>query len=285
MDDSKNRQTAIWIAAAVSAPLAHFSGSGWLTAAAAWVLTLPLVLLPGNGWRELGRTASWLEFVWLAVVAGVLIRSSGAYWPSTGSWVIPLTLLTLAACTRLAAAPRAGAVVALMLAVLYFPVAVTGAAKLEWEWLKPRFDMPQAELLVALLMPALAGVWSARGDEWRSGLTALGFGLLTQGLVFVRVESPFYQVARTLPRLESVITVAMTLGWYAMAQFLLGTAAKLAENAGMEEWKASLIAALLAAASIMLDPGFLLLPITLTMWVLMPFLHRKRNVEKSENNA
>lgn len=281
MNEVKQRQIGIWTAAAVSAPLAHNSGCGWLAAAVAAVLLLPLAGLAGDGWEKLGKWTARLEFLWLSVMTGVLLRDSGAYWESTGSWLVPLVILVLAAQTQPGAAPRAGAVVGLILVVMYLPVAVSGAVHVRWEWLKPGWELPQPELLAALLLPALAGAAYRPGTGTAVGTQAVGFAALTQGLVYVWVETPFFEVARTIPRLEAVCTVAVTLGWYAMASFLLSTAAKLTGKEKIGKW----MGALIAAVSMELPVGFLMVPVTIIMWVLIPFLHRKRNVEIRENNA
>ena len=108
----KNKQNTVWLLAALAAPLAHFSGSGWLNAVLAAFIVLPLSLMPKD-WSELNKPLAIIQIGWLGAVAGSLLAASSAYWPSDNHWAVPLTILALAAWTGTAAAPRIGAVIAL----------------------------------------------------------------------------------------------------------------------------------------------------------------------------
>ena len=123
----KPKQHTLWLLAAMSAPLAHFSGSGWLMTALAASAVLPLTLLP-KAWEGMTKPLLLLQLLWLGAVAGALLSGSPAYWPSDNDLAVPLTILVLAALTGAPAAPRIGALLALCMALLTIPAAVSGVA-------------------------------------------------------------------------------------------------------------------------------------------------------------
>ena len=126
----KTKQNTIWLLAALSAPLAHFSGSGWLTAALAALAVLPLTFLPKD-WSRMGKPLATIQIAWLSAVVGTLLSGSSAYWPSDNHWAVPLTILTLAAWTGTASAHRIGAVVGFCMALLAIPVLVFAVVRLK----------------------------------------------------------------------------------------------------------------------------------------------------------
>lgn len=274
------KQHTLWLLAALSAPIAHFSGTGWLTAALTAAAILPLSLLPRN-W-SLPRPIAILQILWLGVVAGLLLLGSAAYWPSDNTLVVPLTILTLAVFTNSGAAPRIGAVLALCMALLAIPVAVSAASRIEPEWLSPRMGKWSPGLALALLLPTLP----AAGDQKRripyATLNTIALTALTQGILSPRVAAkipdPFYQTARTLSHLEPAVAAGLTLGWYALTCFLLQNAAAIATSSAIKPKHAATLAATAAAIVILIPQqpnGTLVTAITALLWLIAP-LPRKR---------
>ena len=95
MHHNSSKQHTLWLLAALTAPLAHFSGCGWLTAAVTAAAILPLTLIP-KSWEGMSKLLALAELLWLGAAAGILLQNSAVYWPSDNDWVVPLTLLTLA---------------------------------------------------------------------------------------------------------------------------------------------------------------------------------------------
>ena len=77
----KTKQHTLWLLAALAAPIAHYSGSGWLMSAAAALSVLPLTRIP-KSWEGLTRGMAFGQILWLGVVAGFLLPGSAACWPS-----------------------------------------------------------------------------------------------------------------------------------------------------------------------------------------------------------
>lgn len=274
------KQHTLWLLAALSAPIAHLSGSGWLTAAITALLIFPLSLIP-RSWEDIPKPLGYLEVIWLGIVAGLLLPGSAANWPSDNTYVVPLTLLTLAILTNAAAAPRIGAVLALCMALLAIPVAITAAKHIEPEWLSPQPGKWSPGLTLVLLLPTLP----AAGDQKRripcAALLAIAITALTQGVLSPRVAAavpdPFYQTARTLGHLEPVTAAALTLGWYALTSFLLQNASIIAKSSDIDPKIANTLASATAATTILLpsQPNTTLITtITALLWLFLPLLHK-----------
>lgn len=282
------KQHTLWLLAALAAPAAQFSGCGWLTAAVTALVVLPLTLLP-SCWDGMSKPLAVLQILWLGLTAGTLLKHSAACWPSDNDLVVPLTLLALAACTGAAAAPRIGAVLALCMALLALPVAVSGAARVEPMWLKPTWNPWPAGLALTLLLPALPAAGETqkgRGALYGAVVTlclaALVQGVLSPG-VAASQQDPFYQTARTLGHLEPVVAAGLSLGWYAMTAYLLHSAACVAKMSGMRAELASVLAVGTAAVFVIFSqkPNVQFVPVvSAVLWVLIPFLRKMNGFEK-----
>ena len=284
----KTKQRTLWLLAAMAAPLAHFSGTGWMATLLASAAILPLSLLP-KSWETTSKSMALVRILWLGAVAGILLRGSGAYWPSKNEVVVPLTLLALAAVTNSSAAPRIGAVLALVMGLLAIPLAVSGAARIEPGWLKPFPGSWSWGLALTLLLPNLPAAKSGTvGGTACVGLVAVLLSALVQGTIGANVAAavpdPFYQTARTLGYLEPVAAAAVTLGWYAVAVYHLESAKIIAAESEMGRIWATVLVTGTAAAMVL----FKVQPKTpfwslfgLFLWVLCPFLTKMKKVEKT----
>ena len=289
----QSKQHTLWLLAAVSAPLAHFSCCGWLTALAAAVVILPLTLIP-KSWEGMPRALALIQICWLGAVAGLLIQNSAAYWPSDQAWVVPITLLILAAATSGRSAPRVGALLAFCIGLLALPLAISGAAHVEPQWLEWRTAPWSAALMVVLLLPALPAAGEGaklRQSIWVSFLAVFP-ALLVQGTISAEVAAalpdPFYQTARTLGYLEPVAAVGMTLGWYAMAVYLLHSASMIAARGEIGSKTASVlpVGTALAVLLVKWQPSVQICTVlSVLLWVLIPFLIKIKKSKKCEKRC
>jgi len=289
MPHNTTKQHTLWLLAAIAAPAAHFSGSGWLTAAITALAVLPLTLLPKN-WRIITKPLALLQIMWLGMVAGTLLPHSAAYWPSDNDLVVPLTLLTLAAFTNTHAAPGVGAVLAFCMALLAIPAAVSGASHIEPNWLRPEITPWPVGLSLALLLPNLPSAGENQKGKRLLGAAAVTIvlSLLVQGVTSTTVAAslpdPFYQTARALGHLEPVIAAGLTLGWYALAGWLFHSAAYIAQKAGLRE-KLSYVLLWGTATAFLLfgqQPNMQFVTVlSLFWWVITPFFLNLKKLEKS----
>lgn len=284
MNDPK--QHTLWLLAAIAAPIAHFSGSGWLTASLTAAAILPLTLIPRN-W-SFPKSVAVLEILWLGTVAGLMLPGSAAYWPSGNTAIVPMVILFLAAITDPCAAPRIGAVLALCMALLGIPILVSAASRIEPDWLAPIVKPWSAGQALSLLLAALPAAGQGRQGKRLAGMAVLSILLsaLVQGVTgSINVDAPFYQTARTLGHMEPVAAAAMTLGWYAMAAFLLQSAKEISGESGISQKWASVL--VLGTSTLLVffsqqPNAWFVTGITLFLWVIAPFLTKIKNFEKSE---
>ena len=277
----QSKQSSLWLLAALAAPIAHFSGCGWLTALVTAAAILPLTLLKRD-WT-FPRPIALVQILWLGIVTGALLPASAACWPSDNAVAVPITLLTLAALTRAAHAPRIGAVLAFAMGFLALPVALSGAANLKSQWLRPSALTFDPILILVLLLPALPG------GEPKKGRGIIGVALMTlllsalvQGAlsadVALRLPDPEYQTARTLGYLEPVAAAALTMGWYAMTSRLFFSAAEIARKSQMGERLPYVLlwgtAATMVAFQWQLSATFLM-GLSTVLWCFEPFFPKK----------
>ena len=250
---------------------------------------LPLALVP-KSWSDLSRPMAFLQILWLGLVAGLLLPDSAACWPSDQDQAVPLTLLTLAALTKPNRTARVGAVLAFCMALLAIPLAVSGAAKLEFRWLDPEL-MPWPILLtLVLLLPNLPSAGEGEGTKGMIGTAFLTLTLaaLIQGSISLKVastsESPIYETARTLGHLEPVTAAALTLGWYALASFLFDSAARIAWEGDIKGEVAYVLLWCTAAGFVLfgLQPNaWFVTVLSLFLWVITPFFQKMKKLENS----
>ena len=283
----QNKQHRYWLLAALSAPLAHFSGSGWLTAALAALTVLPLTLLPRD-WSHMGKPLATIQIAWLGAVAGALLSQSAAYWPSDNHWAVPLTILALAAWTGIASAPRIGAVIAFCVALLVIPIATSAATHIELQWLAPTIGEWPWGMTLALLLPNLPAGEVGGKNNLYSGALAMILSALVQGTISSKVAglvvAPFYETARTLGYLEPIVASAITLGWYAMTVHILQSARMIAQKSNIDGVWATVLAIGTATIFVMAKrqlhtPFWAVL--SAFLWVLNPFLTKIKKVEKT----
>ena len=284
----KSKQNTVWLLAALFAPLAHYSGSGWLTAALTAAAVLPLTLIRKD-WDNMGKPMGVIQLLWLGAVAGAMLTESAAYWPSDNTLAVPLTILALAAWTSSAAAPRTGAVAAFCIFLLVIPALPSAAARVEPGWLKPTIGPWSWGLTLVLLLPNLPTGEKGRGKELvYEGTMALILSAIAQGTispgVAATVPDPFFQTARTLGHLEPVLSAAITLGWYALAIYILQSARHIARECKIGRiWAGVLVLCTAAGAVILkwqLQAPFLSV-LSAFLWVLTPFLTKNKKVKNS----
>ena len=250
-DHVNRRQLGAWLFAGLSAPLAQFGGGmTWQMVALVAAICLTSCWFLSRTDVELGRWLCAVQYVWL-----IFVLASVGRW-ITGSWsggnvypVVPLVLLALAAVSTHRGsgnAARAGSVVFWLIGLIYSAVVAAGAGKVEPTELIGLDRKLDLRLVVILLVPALTACLP--GNERKVPVSALtGIGvfavllsiLITGALsvpVALREDAPLFEwveglsLAGTLQRFEALVSVALTMGWFALVSFLLCVAGQLADS-------------------------------------------------------
>ena len=281
------KQSNLWLLAAIAAPAAHFSGSGWLTALITAAAILPLSLLKRD-WA-FPKPIALLQILWLGIVAGALLPAGAACWPSDNALAVPLTLLTLAALTRAAHAPRIGAVLAFAMGLLALPIAISGAVHLKLRWLSETPLTFNPMLALVLLLPALPTGETGRGRGIVGvGILGIALSVLIQGVlsyhIAVSLPDPEYQAARTLGYLEPVAAAALTLGWYAVTTLLFSAAAEIGQNSQMGQRLPYVLLWGTAVTAVALKwqlPAPFLMVLSTVLWCFAPIFQKLKKVKNS----
>ena len=283
----KGKQHTLWLLAALAAPIAHDSGSGWLMSGLATLAVLPLTRIP-KSWEGLTRGMAFAQILWLGLVAGLLLPGSAACWPSEQDRAVPLTLLTLAARTKPNRTARVGAVLAFCMALLAIPLAVSGASGVELCWLGPELMPWPVGLTLVLLLPNLPSAGEGTRGIFGTAFLTLALSALVQGSISLRVASasgsPIYETARTLGHLEPVTAAALTLGWYALASLILDSAARIAGEGDIRMEVAYVLVWCTAAVFVLfgLQPNaWFVTVLSLFWWVITPFFQKMKKLENS----
>ncbi|MBR2047042.1 MAG: hypothetical protein IJ960_00430 [Oscillospiraceae bacterium] len=274
---SPKQNTNLWITAACAAPLAHWAGIGWLATALAAAAAVPLCWLPGSVEHQ-GKPLGIAQWLWTAAVLGSLVPAAGNYWTGGGK-AVGLILLTLAALAgRTAQRERSGNTLFWLLAPVGGLILLLAAGKLEWIWLEPQAGKWPGELLCILLVPALTGKEKKGTQGILAGLTAIGAAILIQGTLghqtAAAASAPLYETGKALgPGGEILVSVGMTLSWYALASLLFGKAMEFLREAGIPSGWAAAVTWAMSGAMVLLElkiPGTVLAAGSLILWVILP---------------
>ncbi len=237
-------QTGQWMCLAVI-PALHFAGSGYAAAGIA-LGALALTRLGEDGWEHLSRTGAAVQWIWMGLVLAALLPGAGAYWPGEkAELAVAVTLVILAGLAAHPAwAARAGSTLFWVELLALAAIGLGAAGIVEWERMKPEWNLPRGELVVMLLVPALSGLWAKKADDRSRGIIAgvlLAAAVGIQGILGEGVRSataaPMYELGRRMenPGFEILIAVAMTLGWYGLCSMLIQGMTEMAKRMGIGE--------------------------------------------------
>lgn len=310
----KSRQLGAWLLTALTAPLAQFAGGmAWQTVAIIAAICLGVSWLAGRGGALPYKWLCVVQLCWLVLVVSEMCR-----W-ITGSWysgdvypAVPLILLGLGAASAWKGteqAARVGSTVFCLLALIYGTVLAAGVSRVELSELVEMERKIDPRLIVILLIPAL--VVHNSGMKGKLPLWApagiLGFavviaGMITGGLslkVAVTEEMPLYNwvrglsIAGTLQRFEAVVSVALTMGWFALLSYMLSAAGNLAECARTGSYRNGVWWTAAASAAVMFVNAQLSATVlaagSAVLWVVVPIsmsvLKRNKKSKNYKNNA
>lgn len=297
------KQLWAWLAVAMSAPLAHFSGGSWLALLVLGAICYGVVALVPNGVEVIldSRILCAMELIWIMLFLSQLMPLSAAYWPGEKSELaVPVVLLALGAYSCSNRPPRVAGVLFWGIVIMYVPVLIAGVKDVEPRWLLPDSMGISAWMVPVLLLPCMGRMVSDnRSSGWYTGMVSFGLilWLLTAGTlsptVASGVDAPFREVSRSLTigaasRFESLIAVAVTFGWFCLGSFLIHGGKEFCEGLGLSGKTAPwLIAA--GAYGVQLVgvkiPGKAGAAIAVLLWVIVPIVARKISLKKIEKSA
>lgn len=283
------KQMVLWMASAMSAPLAIYTGkTSW-----EWTLVTGVVCIGASlvvlryGSSDFGKLLRMGQLILLSIVAGIFSREISACWGEE-SVSMPLVLLVLAALSAGNGAQNAGRVcccAAWVTAIIYALVLGIGVKNIEWIRLT-EMGYCHEMLILAFLVPA---VWLLLPAQRSKGVFLVGmiiFGAVVSILCFgtlsargvVDAQLPIYQYSKSLTmlgiaeRFEAAASVALTLGLFCTLSLLLSAAEEMVKHGAV-------IGAVIAAINVPISTEIVTI-LAGFAWIILPMIISANKVKK-----
>ena len=305
-----------WLIVGMSAPFAYLAGrQSWLallTAGMVGAAVLWLVLRRPVHNMLAHPVLCFLEYGFLAVACWATANWSCLVWPSgQGFPVVPMTLLALAVASAFRGANRASKSIGVLfwlIIILYSILLGLGAQNIRLQNLTPVWETPAPMTWFVLLLPCV--IQFIPGNQTKRSKTLLPLVCLFATLLGIWVEGnlpmdvarttpwPFYEAGESIHlrgvanRLESLMSVGATFGFYGLYSLMISAGGHLSENIkrGYGKWGAALMGTA-AGAGVLLRfeiPYFVLAVGAFVLWGVVPLLvsfFSEKKAEKEQNNA
>ena len=288
-----------WLIVAMSAPIAFLAGKdGWLSVLVVAVCGLLLSLAVFSCVIPKGKVFCIMEFCFLVAATAAVSGWSASIWPTGRAFpAVPLTLIALGAAASWNGACRASkgmGVLFWMTIIVYGTLLAFGVRNVQLSYLAPRGEYISPLSWFVFLLPCVASLLPRKEGRIRGHLLAIAamgiviavwtVGNLSQP-VAQTVDWPFYEAGESVRlfgianRLESLISVGATIGFYSLYSLLFGAAGHLAEMVKNGWGKGGiLLAAALSGCSVLLRveiPLNVLAVGAFVFWFAVPILRSK----------
>lgn len=289
----------LWTGTAMVILLAHFSGGAWISL---FLLVAGIFVL---GTRMPENTQQLLEKKWFCVLqlAGfyLLISQclplSAQYWPGEkAELVVPGVLLALGIYGCGKRPERVAGVLLWAILLLGVPILLAGIKDVRLEWIIPaKMEMSLWAIPAVLLPFAVEMAMSARQSTKRGligGVIGVGIWVLVAGILSFPIaqsaDTPFRMMAQNLSigpnsRFESVVSAAMTLGWYCVVTLVLTCANRYWKGLGVKENKSRLLHALILYALLLTNVTIaapFIVAYIVVAWLIVPFIVLRKSSKK-----
>lgn len=298
-----NKCIQAWISVTVLVLLAHFASSGWPLLMVLTVSSFCIMKLIPEHFEKIqsSRIFCVLQLVGMYLLISQLIPFSAQYWPGKGAeTVVPATLLFLGIYGSKKRPERVAGILFWIVLLLAVPIILSAVKDVRTEWMKARQYRITPWVIPVLLLPV--GVYWATGEEinekWnrRTWIAGDVIWIMTTGIlpkaVMQTERATLHEVGRSLTfgqytRLESVISLIATLGWYSFISLMLYCAERIWRRLGRSKkiaWKHAIILLTLCVIRVKVLPAFMVLYIVFT-WVIYPFFGLEKISKKREKNT
>ncbi len=248
--------------------------------------------------------SAWLfvvQWFWLSLVLAEFLRWTAYCWPDhENSYGVPLILLALGAWLAGKGKEqnvRAGSAIFWMVLLLFSAILLSGIKDIRPENLDPGWKWKDANLVTVMLIPAMGISLKdtvAGGKRWiwlYGGLTAAVVTGVLGYSAAMEADCGFYELSRSIrllgiaDRFESLVAAGMTLGYFVLIAYLLGTCGEGAERMKPGKgpwgvWSNAGLTALWFLWGFRLPDAVLAMGSILT-WVVLPVLNCiQRNLQK-----
>ena len=287
-------QWSVWIITAMLGPVVFCANGDWygsILAGAVFSFLGWLVCRVGRHWS--GPVYCVVQILWLCTVLSQLLLGSAQCWPTAQNPtpIIPITILILACIAGLKGAECAANGIGVLFWVaagLLATVILSGIGDMELSFIAPERQQPNYDLMRILLLPASAALLKREKSPIlpfaATALMAVGVSLWIAGLLSAGIAGnlnwPFYEAAKSVRlldiarRFEALVSVGVTVGYYALFSLLLCEVGALGSEIGIRKGAvilATVIAGVFTLLGFRLNAAILVV-LGVVFWVLMPIL-------------
>jgi hypothetical protein len=292
----------IWIVAAVAGPTLYYANGNWfslLPFAVALCMLTGIAICYGRHWD--GPVYHFIQFLWIAILLSQFLGYSAKCWP-TGEQtfpIVPLALLILSAISALKGNKNTanGISVVFWLSLLLLGIVfVSGSKNMKFEYIQPNTGEISVPMILVLFLPAAGGFIKCERCSILPfiviAILAISISLWISGSLSSEIAEvmpwPFYEAAKSVElfdvakRLESLVSVGITLYNYCLYSLLLCASASIGEKYSKRR-EAIIISVGVSACFMLL--GFIidliiLSIITMCLWVILPLIGLLKKKEK-----
>lgn len=291
-------------AIAMLALLAHFSGGSWFALVILGIICYSVMqIMPDN--MEALCNDKWnclIQLIGIILLLGQLLPMSAQYWPGRFSEiVIPATLTVLGAYSCRKKPEHTAGILLWAMALLLIPVGIAGIRDIQPEWIIPDNYRLSIWIIPAMLLPMLRKT-IGKGEKdlsWYLWVLVTGviIWVITSGVlsndVAENLKTPFRNLSMSLTlgaysRFESIVSVALTFGWYGLSSLLFECACKCLEGLNIKKWAGILGCIFIVLTIEMIDvkiPPEITVIYTVIAWIFFPIFKLKKTSKKSEKSA
>lgn len=296
-----------WVLAALSAPLCHLAGiTGWVEVAIAGVLCTWLVverLRQSDDRRVCPKWCAIVVCICLVFVTGICLSLAGNTWPTGDTTsVVPLALLLLAVWSAWEGAEKAsrtGSVLMWLLLLLFAAVIAGGIGNVKLSRIELSGSVSNGLVYLAYLLPGAAALLPGTKGQSKLLWILPGFGVLMALLVTGvlsepvarEMADPFYEFGKSLSlfgvveRYESLVSVALTIGYFCLLSMLLSSAYHWTESFYEGKGRQGVLLTAFGAAlgmNIPIKSYHFAALLVLIAWFVLPVIRRKSTTKKAE---
>lgn len=300
----RSKSVWAWTGIGMWVLMAHFSGGSWPALILLAVICYSVMKLLPNDVTALAQSRLYciLQLVGIYLLQTQLLPMSAQYWPGKyAHTVIPSVLILLGLFSCMKRPERVGGILFWGIGLALIPVVLAGSKDLRFEWMLPTQFGVSLWMIPGLLLPLLAGFAAGERTDlkWYKWTVLAGVtmwiivsGVLSQK-VAANLDTPFRNASMSLTlgaysRFESLVSVILTLGWYALSSLLFYAAQKCISGLNMKKvpgmWFFAILLLTSEIKSVSIPPEITVIYI-IFVWLLFPVFDLKKISKKSEKSA
>ena len=304
------RQLIVWMVFACIAPSLQLAGrDNYLTLCIAGIISAVVcgTVLYTTAGESQSKLLCLLQILWIIPTIALFGQYSMDIWPDArNNPIIPMLLLGLAVVSSVKGsdtAVRCNSTLAWFVGILLVVLLAAGSKQINVKWLTPKTEMPSAEIMLVLILPAAAAALANKDKTLvLTPLLLTGFlmifAAITVGTLSGKLAEmerwPFYEAAKgyklfdAAQRFEALVSAVSTVCYFALMSLLLSVLSQKAEVVKLGSSKAGIVVSALLSISLIIlvnpIPAEYLAIAGGIVWVLWPITEHLKKLWKKLKN-